>query len=366
MNIHTRRRKKKSAKSGYVYEYYFFFDGMRYSSSGFSSHKAANEAGREYYKKLTLGTEVQKIYRCQMTFNEVAEEYFKVGASKLADNTRRTYQYRLETVKDYIGNKMIWKLDYKTLQVLFNKLGEINKASCNYVTRSAIDAVFRYAVKVDYINKNPVPLVEVSGFKSKDEQKPISKENFLKLYDSFLNDPRIHYQGFAVAMAIGYYTGLRKAEVYGLLKENVDFKDRMIYVRTQLKYTSRNKKDFVLTDELKSEAAEGVVPIPEPLLVILKNWFKVMPESDLVICDQNGGFMSPRYWEILSKERAEKMGFEFHFHSLRHSYATNLVMSGVNIKIAQKLLRHASPTTTLKVYTHAEQRDLLNAVNSVF
>lgn len=127
-----------------------------------------------------------------------------------------------------------------------------------------------------------------------------------------------------------------------------------------------NKKDFALTYELKSKAAEGIVPIPEPLFIILTNWFKVMPESDLVICDKKGGFMNPRYWEILSKQKAQEMGFEFHFHSLRHSYATNLVMSRVNIKIAQKLLRHASPSTTLKVYVHAEQKDLLNAVNSVF
>jgi integrase len=53
------------------------------------------------------------------------------------------------------------------------------------------------------------------------------------------------------------------------------------------------------------------------------------------------------------------------FHALRHSYITNVVNSGVNVKLAQSLARHSTVTLTLGRYTHVQLHDLGSAVQKL-
>lgn len=365
--VHTRKRNSKKSESGYVYEYYFWFENERYSESGFKNEKNAKAAGRNMLKRLEIGKETEKKYRCPLTFSEVAKEYVEVGMSKKSTNTKSTYKTQYSKVDKYIGKKKIYTIDYKTLQPMFNMFGKTQKEETVRVLRAALKAVFDYAMKVDYIDKNPVLLVEVSGNPSEEEAvKCIEKEDFEQLYARFASDDRFNHRSYGMALLIGYYTGMRKGEVFGLLRKNVDLQNRLIYVRTQLQYVSQKKSGFVIKDVLKTKGSKGVVPIPTKLYKPLKEWLETSPDSDVVICDRNGNYMSPIHFGRIAKEYAEELGFDFTFHMLRHSYATNLVMNNVNIKVAQKLLRHKNPATTLKIYTHARDHELVSAVSSIF
>jgi hypothetical protein len=54
--------------------------------------------------------------------------------------------------------------------------------------------------------------------------------------------------------------------------------------------------------------------------------------------------------------RAGIVGKQIGWHSFRHSLATNLRTLGLDIKVAQELLRHSSCRTTLDIYTRAVYR----------
>ena len=53
------------------------------------------------------------------------------------------------------------------------------------------------------------------------------------------------------------------------------------------------------------------------------------------------------------------------FHALRHTYISRLVASGANIKVAQELARHSSPTLTLGRYAHVQLVDQTRALDAL-
>jgi len=53
------------------------------------------------------------------------------------------------------------------------------------------------------------------------------------------------------------------------------------------------------------------------------------------------------------------------FHALRHTYISRLVASGANIKVAQELARHSTPTLTLGRYAHVQLVDQTRALDAL-
>lgn len=53
------------------------------------------------------------------------------------------------------------------------------------------------------------------------------------------------------------------------------------------------------------------------------------------------------------------------FHALRHTYISRLVASGANIKVAQELARHSTPTLTLGRYAHIQLVDQTRALDAL-
>lgn len=53
----------------------------------------------------------------------------------------------------------------------------------------------------------------------------------------------------------------------------------------------------------------------------------------------------------------------FHFHCLRHTYASTLVLNGANIKDVQSLLGHSDIKITLNTYSHVTEKSRKKAVN---
>jgi integrase len=55
-----------------------------------------------------------------------------------------------------------------------------------------------------------------------------------------------------------------------------------------------------------------------------------------------------------------------HAHRFRHSFGSNLIRAGVNIKIVQTLMRHESITLTLDTYGHILDTDCEKAISKVY
>jgi len=112
-------------------------------------------------------------------------------------------------------------------------------------------------------------------------------------------------------------TGMRKSEILWLKWHDIDFKREVIHL-----YDTKN--------------AEKRVP--------------KHPSSPYIFCDKKGQSYGDIKKSFLTA--IEKSGIiDFHFHDLRHTFASQLVMSGVDLNTVRELLGHKSLEMTLR-YSH--------------
>lgn len=73
----------------------------------------------------------------------------------------------------------------------------------------------------------------------------------------------------------------------------------------------------------------------------------------------NEDFVSKKFKKVVRKA---KLNEGIHFHTLRHSFASNLVQKGVSLYVVKELLGHEDLSTT-QIYSHLQSQNLKDAVN---
>lgn len=107
-------------------------------------------------------------------------------------------------------------------------------------------------------------------------------------------------------------------------------------------------------EPLKTEISRMPIPIPQDLVLELSAHVERF-STTWVLCDEAGRQMG--LWQLQRAFRAARSAVEglpegFRFHDLRHYYASLLISSGLDVKVVQARLRHASAKTTLDTYGH--------------
>ena len=149
-----------------------------------------------------------------------------------------------------------------------------------------------------------------------------------------------------------YTLGLRLKEVITLSVNNIDSSQMIVRI------IGKGNK-------------ERIVPLPESLLISLRAFWKTHRHPTLLFPGIFGrGHITRKslYRAFRSACIAAGLGEEIKTHSLRHSFATHLLEDGVDIRIVQALLGHASIRST-QIYTHMTigmREDLRNVLDRHF
>lgn len=175
---------------------------------------------------------------------------------------------------------------------------------------------------------------------------------------------------------IGYGTGLRLMELLRLRVKDVDFGNRLIFVRDGkggkdrivilpaslvMPLRIRVEKTIVL-HKADLEAGYGSVFMPNllakkyPKAASESKWQYLFPSRK--ICRSEDGVMRRHHLfpngfqtELRKAAIRAKIGKRVHPHILRHSFATHFLENGGNLQILQKLMGHKDVATTM-IYTH--------------
>ncbi|MCD7950568.1 MAG: site-specific integrase [Erysipelotrichaceae bacterium] len=333
-----------------------------YDKRGFKTKKEAEN--HMILVKADIDKHGELIKECKLTFLQVYDEFLEVGTNKYQANTIHNTTKYYNDFSELLSYP-ITKINYAMLQRFFNKRKD-KGIETNKNLKKAINRIFNYALDVGYIKINPITRVTVTGVENHiNHDDVLSHDDFIKLTSALDEIGTFNYHAYSIAIQISYYTGLRVSEVCGLEKKDIDFENDLIDVNKKLVYKGLKKVELYTTQQMKSKKSKDIIPLFKDLKQVLIDWFEMNPYQK-VICDKNGYYINPDVLAISVKRISKKLDIDFHFHMLRHSFATNLINSGVDIKTAQELLRHSNFNTTLTVYTHVNEEHKKDEINRVF
>lgn len=357
----------KKAKKGYTYKVTFKYkenDITRtYSKSGFIVKKDAQEHESMVKAQINQDGYLKKV--CNDSLNKVFNDWLKVDSGLYALNTINLYK-RIYNKYIYstIGKEKIISLKYKDIQAFINE-SNVSYDNCVAI-KKVLNNVFKYAIKNEYIETNPIAYIEITKIKEKKEiNNYLSLEEYNMIIEK-LNRGSFYARALSIAISIGYHTGLRISEIFALNKSDIDFINDTITVNKQLLEREGKNKDLKIKTKLKTSSSNSVLPLVPTLKEILIEWFDINP-YEKVVCNEDGYYLNPVSAQARVKKIASDLGIQgFHFHMLRHTLITNLYKSGVDVKTTQELARHSNINTTLNVYTHLEENSKKDTLNNVF
>lgn len=135
-------------------------------------------------------------------------------------------------------------------------------------------------------------------------------------------------------LTLTYSVGLRVSEITNLKIEDIDSKRMLLHIKN-----AKGKKD-------------RIVPLSQSVLELLREYWKDHKPQNYLFNGQSGGKYSIQACQKLYKKYIDENSS---IHTLRHSCFTNLLESGTDLRIIQKLAGHSSSKTT-EIYTHVSNQ----------
>lgn len=360
------RKKENKTKNKIVFEgYAYYYDNgkrRQVTKRGFKTYKEAKSWVTETEYKIKNSQLLKN--NASLTLMEVFSEFLIIGSVQYQPNTIYNTKKDIHYFKNEIGNLKISEIDYLVLQKFFNSR-QFEGIETNKNIKKSLNRIFKYALKCHYISENPLQYVVITGVVNSKQKNILNFDDFIKLTNQIKEKHDFHFLSYAIAVQIGYYTGLRISEVTALTKNDFDLVNNEITINKKLVFKGLRKNEYYSTDKMKSKSSQAVIPLTKPLKDIVIDWFKLNP-FEIVVCDENGCYINPTCCTNLLRREAAKLGIKFNYHMLRHTYATTLIENNVDVKVAQELLRHNNYNTTLSIYTHVETNRKKRIVDEVF
>lgn len=156
---------------------------------------------------------------------------------------------------------------------------------------------------------------------------------------------------FKTAVLLCLYTGLRLGEVCALKWEDVDFGNRLIVVRRtvqRLYVEGYATKTALLESEPKSAHSRREIPLSAPAVDLL---VRIQNQQEYVFGRDKP--LEPRTLQYhFKKLLKESMLPHKNFHALRHTFSTNCIEKGTDVKSLSEILGHSDVQITLNRYVH--------------
>ena len=303
----------------------------------------------------------------------------------IKDNTFQNYKYMYNLfIRPNFGKMRITMVKKTDVKRFYNTLadGKILKVSTIDTLHNIFHQVFDMALNDNYIRLNPTDnmlkeLKKAHNF-SVEKRKALTIPE-QELFMRFLKEST-QYNHWYPIFAVMLGTGMRVGEHTGLRWCDIDFDEDLISVNHTLVFYNHgdNKGCTFSINTPKTEAGNRTIPILPSVKEALQMERKMQQEfdvkcsvsidgySDFIFVNRFGatqhqGTLNKAIKRIIrdcndevllkSKEKDPVLLPPFSCHSLRHTFTTRAVESGMNVKVLQEVLGHKDISTTLNIYT---------------
>lgn len=302
----------------------------------------------------------------------------------LSSNTRRNYKERYKiNIQPSIGKMCISDVKPMHCKLILNKMIDTYAGSTIKQTFIAMGTMFRAAVINDVISKHPMDGVRYTKpVKAPSDHRVLTTDEQKKFLEVAKSSHNYYQYAFILE------TGLRTGELIGLTWDAIDWDNHTLTVSKTLEF--RHKQKFWRAGPPKTQTSYRTIPLTAQAYNILlemkekRKTQKLSEElaqvltftdrmtgqtsslvmSDLVFINFRTGMPAKNSsYDTHLYKLCETAGIPpFSMHTLRHTYATRAIESGMQPKILQKLLGHASITTTMDTYVHVTDDSMTKAI----
>ena len=326
--------------------------------------KEAQQRTTEAVEQLSNERNIKK-----RTVNEVFDEWIKIYAETVRPSTVRTRKVQINDFLTKHGNHYIAALMTKDIQDhLFERRDQ--GISDNFLsgTRTALNLLFRYALKSEYVERNIVKHTTLPKATKKTKHFIESHKKYLEKDEisSFLKGVKAVGRRNAYEIALLMLsTGLRIGEVLALTWDDINMTRKELTVnKTLFSYdgfdfvppkTPTSYRTVSFNDEMASVLKKMKVQYNKELLIGVRN--KKSKWCNLVFTGIYSQPVQPSTIAVVFNQIYKINGIKARgTHILRHTHITMLVEAGVNLPVITERVGHAHINVTLDIYTHVTNK----------
>lgn len=311
-----------------------------------------------------LNIEKQKTTGISLTFQNIFDEYMLKHSKEIKPQSIIKINNLFKHIK-FIHKTKINDFDLAKYNLTRKEIEKLNFSTdysnkILYLIKRLIIYSNKYHNTNDRIAKFFEPFVSVNDFK--EEMKFFTYEEYQK-FTSIIDDPE-----YKVFFDVLYYMGLRKGEAQAITWNDINFTRNELSIKKTL--TTKIKGELYTISTPKTKSSIRTLPMPEIVLNGLKrlyneykkytdfskNWFVfggVLPfkESNIFV-------RKNKYCELANVPKIR-------IHDFRHSTASLLISNGASITLVSKYLGHSKVSTTLDIYAHFYESELLNITQKI-
>ena len=354
----------KRGKNTYRFTLSLGFDGNGNNIRKTKTFKVPDGTSDTKAKKLVMAaySDFQRQYKYSqdleehMRFNELVEIYFRDFApNELKPVTRYNYEKDLAIhITPIFGNRKIMSIKTSELTTFFTHLDLA--AETTRKLRTIMSSVMNFGVKQGYIPKNPC-----HGALYKKETATVKKIKYLDDKQSRkLMELTSEYSIFNTIIQMLLFTGLRIGECLCLEWDDIDFEHSTVSVSKTLAYAYFQSYE----SSVKTLLSHRTLKLSEYSMSLLKRHKEKQDElkaivgkawkhPSIVFTTEIGEYIN--YGSINDKLKALLEANDLPIvtvHALRHTNASLMINSGVDIKAVSARLGHCNISITADIYAH--------------